>query len=342
MHPSELSGAAHSAGTARFSRRSANMRKWLAAVAVCAIWAPGHAAEPALEQLKITAPAAPGGGWDSASRALQQVLMSTKIVPSVQVVNIPGAGGTVGLAQFANGAKKDPKQMLMMGVTMVGAIMTNKAPVGLDAVTPIARLTADPLVIVVPANSKYKTVADLAADLKADTSRVVWAGGSAGGADHILAGLFAKAAGGDAAKLNYVPFSGGGEALAEMLGGRVAAGISGYNEFESQIKEGNLRALALSTEERVSGLDVPTLKEQGYDVVFTNWRGVMAGKEITDAQRAALSNAVKQALATPEWEKTLKARGWDDAYLDGPAFEKFLEQDRERGRSALTSIGLVK
>ncbi|MBB5216257.1 Bug family tripartite tricarboxylate transporter substrate binding protein [Parapusillimonas granuli] len=323
-------------------RFAARPRGWFAALALCAALAPAHAAEPVLAQLKITAPAGPGGGWDSASRALQQVLMSGKIVPSVQVVNIPGAGGTVGLAQFANGARKDPRQMLMMGVTMVGAVMTNKAPVGLDAVTPIARLTADPLVIVVPKESKYKTVSDLAADLKADAARVVWAGGSAGGADHILAGLMAKAAGGDASRLNYVPFSGGGEALAEMLGGRVAAGISGYNEFESQIKEGNLRALAVSTEKRVPGVDVPTLKEQGYDVTFTNWRGVMAGKDITEAQRAALSKAIQQALSSPEWEKIRQARGWDDAYLDGAAFEKFLAEDQERVRNALTSVGLIK
>ncbi|MGV2909468.1 Bug family tripartite tricarboxylate transporter substrate binding protein [Achromobacter sp. AGC25] len=318
---------------------------WIAAIAVCATGVtcmPVHAADPALKQLKITAPAAPGGGWDSAARALQQVLMSTKTVPSVQVVNIPGAGGTIGLAQFANGAKKNGREMLMMGVTMVGAVLTNNAPVGLDAVKPIARLTADPLVIVVPKDSKYKTLADLAADLKSDPGKVVWAGGSAGGADHILAGLLVKAAGGDATRLNYVPFSGGGEALAEMLGGRVSAGVSGYNEFESQIKEGNLRALALSTESRVAGVDVPTLKEQGYDVVFTNWRGVMAGKDISDAQRDALSAAVKHVLSTPEWAKIMKARGWENAYLDGPAFEQFLAQDQDRVRSALTSIGLVK
>ena len=202
------------------------------------------AAQAPLE-LKIMAPAGPGGGWDSASRSLQQVLTATGAAKNVQVVNVPGAGGTVGLAQFVNNAKGDGSQLMVMGITMVGAVLTNKSPVGLDSVTPIARMTGDPLVIVVPANSPHKTVADLAAAIKADTSKVVWAGGSAGGADHILAGLVAKEAGGDPAKLNYVPFSGGGEALAEMLGGRVTAGVSGYNEFESQIKAKKLRALGV-------------------------------------------------------------------------------------------------
>lgn len=207
-------------------------------------------------ELKITAPAGAGGGWDGASRVLQQVMVSTGAAKSVQVVNVPGAGGTVGLAQFVNTAKGDGNQLLTMGITMVGAILTNKSPVDLSTVTPIARLTGDALVIVVPATSPHKTVKDLAAALKADTSKVVWAGGSAGGADHILAGLVAKAAGGDATKLNYVPFSGGGEALAEMLGGRVTAGVSGYNEFEPMIKAGKLRALALSSDERMAGVRV--------------------------------------------------------------------------------------
>jgi len=231
---------------------------------------------------------------------------------------------------------------MVMGITMVGAVLTNKAPVGLDAVTPIARLTGDPLVVVVPANSPYKTIKDLVAALKADTSKIVWAGGSAGGADHILAGLVAKAAGGDATKLNYVPFSGGGEALAEMLGGRVAAGVSGYNEFESQIKAGKLRALGVSTGARMAGSDVPTLKEQGLDVELVNWRGIVAGPGITAPQKAAFSAAVEKAIKSPEWAKVLKARGWDDAYLNADQFAAFLKADQARVKEVLTTIGLVK
>jgi putative tricarboxylic transport membrane protein len=229
-----------------------------------------------------------------------------------------------------------------MGITMLGAVLTNKSPVSLDSVTPIARLTADPLVIVVPANSPYKSIKDLAASIKADTAKVVWAGGSAGGADHILAGLVAKAAGGDVRKLNYVPFSGGGEALAEMLGGRVTAGISGYNEFESQIKAGKLRALAVSTGQRMANVDVPTLKEQGMDVELVNWRGIVAPPGITAQQKSALSAAVTKALKSDEWTKVRQARGWDDAYLDADAFAAFLKADQARVKVVLTTIGLVK
>ena len=314
--------------------------KALLSIAVAAAASASLAQAPL--ELKIIAPAAPGGGWDGAARSLQQVMTATGAAKSVQVVNVPGAGGTVGLAQFVNQAKGDGNQLMVMGITMVGAILTNKSPVGLDAVTPIARMTGDPLVIVVPANSPHKSVKDLAAALKADTSKVVWAGGSAGGADHILAGLMAKAAGGDASKLNYVPFSGGGEALAEMLGGRVTAGISGYNEFESQIKAGKLRALAVSTPARMQGVDVPTIKEQGFDVEVVNWRGVVAPPGISAAQKAALVAAVNKALKSGEWTKVRQQRGWDDAYLDADAYAAFLKTDQARVKEVLTSVGLVK
>lgn len=308
--------------------------------AIGAIGMPAYAQAPL--ELKLIAPAAPGGGWDGAARSLQQVMNAIGAAKNVQVVNVPGAGGTVGIAQFVNNAKGDGNQLMVMGITMVGAILTNKSPVGLGAVTPIARLTGDPEVIVVPANSALKTMKDLAAALKADTSKVVWAGGSAGGADHILAGLVAKAAGGDATKLNYVPFSGGGEALAEMLGGRVTAGISGYNEFESQIKAGKLRALGVSTGKRIAGVDVPTLKEQGLDVELTNWRGIVAGPGITPAQKAAFSAVIARTVKSDEWNKVLKARGWDDAYMGPDEFATFMKADEQRVKEVLTTIGLVK
>lgn len=296
----------------------------------------------AQQELKIMAPAGPGGGWDSAARSIQQVLTQTGLAKSVQVTNVTGAGGTVGLAQFINNATGDPNQLMVNGITMVGAILSNKAPVNLDQVTPIARLTGDPLVIVVPATSPLKSIQDLAAASKADPAKVTWAGGSAGGADHILAALFTKAAGADPAKVNYVAFSGGGEALAAMLGGKVTAGISGYGEFESQIKSGKLRALAISSGKRLAGADVPTLKELGMDVEVVNWRAIMAGPGITADQRKALTDTMHKLVKSKEWTETLKQKGWDDYYLAGEPFGAFLKDEQARVGEVLKSVGLVK
>ncbi|KQT69867.1 MULTISPECIES: Bug family tripartite tricarboxylate transporter substrate binding protein [unclassified Aureimonas] len=321
-----------------------NRRRVIAAFGAAALLAstPLSAfAQEVLPELKILAPAAAGGGWDSAARSLQQVLTQTGAVRSVQVTNVAGAGGTVGLAQFVNSADGSGSDVMVGGLVMVGAIISNKSPVNLSQVTPLARLTGDPLVIVVPKDSELKTIQDLAKAVKDNTAGTLWAGGSAGGADHILAALFAKAAGADPAQINYVAFSGGGEALAAMLGGRVTAGISGYGEFEGQIKSGDLRALAVSSPERFAGVDVPTLKEQGIDVEVVNWRGLFAGPNISAEDKAKLSGVVEKAVKSPEWAEVLKARGWSDYYANADEFATFVTSENTRVHDVLKTIGLA-
>ncbi|POR52363.1 Bug family tripartite tricarboxylate transporter substrate binding protein [Bosea psychrotolerans] len=294
-------------------------------------------------ELKIMAPAAPGGGWDGTARSMQQALTASGIAKSVQVTNVNGAGGTIGLAQFVNSAKGDGSQLMVNGFVMVGAILLNKSPVNLSQITPIARITAEAEVIVVPTDSPIKNAKDLADRVKADPAKVTWAGGSAGGVDHIMAALFAGAVGADATKVNYIPFSGGGEALAAMLGGRVTAGISGYGEFEGQIKAGKLRVIGVSSGARLPNApDAPTLKEGGVNLEVLNWRSVMAPAGITPEQRKVLSDAIEKMVKTKEWAEILKARGWDDAYLGGAAFETFLKDEDARVTKVLKDVGLVK
>lgn len=296
----------------------------------------------AQSDLKIMAPAAPGGGWDQTARSLQQALVQGGLIKSVQVANVTGAGGTVGLAQLVNGAKGDGSQVMVNGFVMMGAILTNNSPVTLDQVTPIARLTSEYLALVVPANSPIKSVKDLADAVKADPAKVRWAGGSAGGVDHIAAALFAKAVGADATKINYIPFSGGGEALAALLGGRVTAGISGYGEFEGQIKAGKLRLIGVSSPKRLPDVDAPTLKESGVDLELANWRSVVAPPGLTSQQRDTLVATFDKVAKSKEWTDILKQKGWDDAYLAGDAFGSFLKAENARVREVLVSIGLVK
>ncbi|MEI2298708.1 Bug family tripartite tricarboxylate transporter substrate binding protein [Ensifer sp. MJa1] len=290
----------------------------------------------------IIAPANPGGGWDQTARSLQTVMQQEGISGNVQVQNVPGAGGTIGLAQFASQQKGNANALIVGGYVMVGAILTNKSPVTLKDVTPIARLTGEYEAVVVPASSDIKTMGDLVEALKKDPGAVSWAGGSAGGTDHIAVGLIAKAAGVDPTKINYIAYSGGGEALAAILGSQVTAGVSGYGEFESQVKAGTLRLLAVSGPERIAGVEAPTLKESGLDVVVENWRMVAAAPGLSDEQKAAVSADIEKLAKSAGWQEVLKTKGWQDSYLAGDAFNAQLEKDVAATEGVLKDIGLVK
>jgi putative tricarboxylic transport membrane protein len=288
--------------------------------------------------LKMMIPANPGGGWDQTGRQLAAAMQSAKLVSSVQFDNKGGAGGTIGLAQFINSAKGDPNSIMIGGMVMVGAIYLENSPVNLTMVTPLARLTGEYEIIVVPASSPHKNMADLVKAFKANPGGISWGGGSAGGTDHILVGLIAKATGIDPSKINYVPFKGGGEAIAAIIGGHVTAGVSGIGEFAEQIKGGRMRALAVSSPKKIEGY--PTLKEQAIDVELSNWRGTFGAPGITTQQRDALIKIIQGATESAAWKTTLEKLGWSPIFLSGDAFKKFIDEDTKRIAGIIDSLGI--
>jgi len=310
---------------------------FLAALVSGALALPAFAAD-----YTIMAPAAPGGGWDQTARSMQQALQAEGISGNVQVTNVPGAGGTIGLAQFVNQYNANPNALIVGGYVMVGAVLTNASPVSLANVTPIARLTGESDVIVVPAASELQSVDDLIAKLKADPGSVSWAGGSAGGVDHIAAGLFAKTVGVDPTMVNYIAYSGGGEALAAVLGNQVTVGISGLGEFDAQIQSGDLRALASTGAARLADSDIPTLSESGVDLVVENWRMVAAAPGITEEQKTAINADIEKLVASATWKQILETNGWQDMYLSGADFDTQLAADIEATSAILKDIGLVQ
>jgi putative tricarboxylic transport membrane protein len=291
-------------------------------------------------QVRMMIPANPGGGWDQTGRALASAMQSGKLVSGVQFDNKGGAAGTIGLAQFVNAAKGDPNALMMGGLVMVGGIILGKSPVNLSQVTPIARLTSEWEVIVVPAQSPHKSLADLLKAFRENPGRVSWGGGSAGGTDHILIGLVAKAIGVDPAKVNYVPYKGGGEAVASILGGHVTAGVSGLGEFAEHIRSGKMRALAVSSPGKTDG--IASLKEQGVDVELGNWRGVFGAPGLTSQQRDGLVQLVRAATETPAWKASLEKYGWTPVFLGGEEFRKFLDEDIRRTTQIIESLGIRK
>jgi len=314
------------------------MRKWFTSLLLAAVLAGMAVAVQAQPTLKMMIPANPGRDWDQTGRNLAQALISAKQAAAVQFENRGGAGGTIGLAQFVNASKGDPNALMIGGTVMVGAIHLEGSPVNLGMVTPLALLHGEYEVVVVPANSPHKSMADLIKAFKANPGSVSWGGGTAGGTDHILAGLIGKASGIDAAKVNYVPFKGGGKAIAAIVGGHVTAGISGVGEFAEQIKGGRMRALAVSSLKRIDNF--PTLKEQGLDIELANWRGVFGAPAITAAQRDGLIKNLSAATESKSWKDTLAKLGWSPIFLSGDAYKKYIDEDTKRIAAIIDSLGI--
>ena len=299
--------------------------------------APVHAAE----NFKVMIGANPGGGYDQAGRGIGKALQEAGVAGSVTFENKGGAGGTIGLAQFVNSSKGDPNALVVVGGVMVGAIVQNKPPITLDNATPIARLMAEYNVFVVPPDSPLKSMADVVAQMKKDPASVKWGGGSKGSIDHLSVAMIAREAGVDVAKINYVPFKGGGEATAAVLGGHVTVGTSGWAELQEFVNTGKMRAIAITSPTRLKGVKVPTLKEQGVNVELGNWRGVYAAPGITAPQRKALTDAVVKATQTKSWAETLEKNNWSAAVLTGPELEKFVSDDHARLRALMLKLGML-
>lgn len=292
--------------------------------------------------IKMMIPANPGGGWDGTGRALGEALRDAGVAASVTFENKGGAAGAIGLAQFYSAAKGDPNALMVMGAVMLGGIITGKPPVSITQVTPIARLTTEYNVFVLPASSPFNTMKDVVEALKKDPGSVKWGGGSRGSTEHIAASQIAQAVGVPAAKINYVPFRGGGEAVAAILGGNVTVGGSGYSEFQQYIESGKMKAIAVTSPTRVKGMDkIPTLKEQGIDVEIGNWRGVYGAAGITPEQRAALTDMVVKATKSKAWQEALAKNNWTPALLTGKAFDEFVDKDFSALRATMVRAGMV-
>jgi putative tricarboxylic transport membrane protein len=305
----------------------------------------GEAASWPQRDVRIMAPADPGGGWDSTAREMAEAMRKSKVIDKgVEVYNVPAAGGTIGLSQLASKRAGDANELMVMGLVMLGAILTNDSPVDLSKTTPIAALTTEPEAIVVRSQSKYKSMQDLVDAMKADPGKVSFGGGSAGGTDQILVGLVAKAVGVDPSKPKYVAYSGGGEAVQSILSGSVDAGVSGVSEFADHVEAGKMRVLAVSTREslQVGGKEAQSLMEQDIDVEITNWRGVVAPPEIEPEEREAIIAAIEKLHDSPEWQQALERNEWTDFFRTGEEFQAFIDSENQRVEQVLRDIGLTE
>jgi len=305
----------------------------------------GGSGGTAAPKLSIIVPADPGGGWDQTGRALSQAATESGAASSAAVSNIGGAGGTVGLASLAT--ETDPNTLMVTGSVMVGAVETNASASRIEDTTPIAKLTEEPLVVVVPADSPYESIGDLLDAWVDEGPDLAVTGGSAGGIDHILAGKLLLEAGVTSDEvpdtLNYIANSGGGEAVTMLLGGQVDAGISGVGEFSEQIEAGKLRALAVSSADPAELLpDAPTLVDEGIEIELTNWRGLLAPGGISDEDKTAVVDAVTAIHDSEQWTELLATNGWTEAFMTGEEFDGYLTDDIASTQETLRTIGLLE
>ncbi|MBK7263804.1 MAG: tripartite tricarboxylate transporter substrate binding protein [Rubrivivax sp.] len=295
----------------------------------------------AASNLKMMIPANPGGGWDSTGRALGKALQDAGVASAVTYENKGGAAGAIGLAQFVNASKGDGHALMVMGAVMLGGIITGKPPVSLTQATPIARLTSEYNVFVLPAQSPLKSMKDVIDQMKKDPGSVKWGGGSRGSTEHIAAAMIAREVGVDPSKINYVPFRGGGEATAAILGGNVTVGGSGYSEFQQYIEAGKMRAIGVTSPTRLKGVNVPTLKEQGINVELGNWRGVYGAPGISADQRKALTGMVLKAVKSKAWAEALEKNKWTPAVMAGAEFDEFVDREFAGLRATMVKAGMI-
>ena len=297
-----------------------------------------------LTGLRIMVPNAPGSGYDVTARTAAKALEDAGIVPGVEVFNLPGAGGSVGVQRLAY-ERGNGRLVMLMGLGVVGSQYTNRAGregATLRDLTPIARLIQEPNMIVVTRDSPYRSLEDLVRAWRADPAAVAVGGGSLpGGPDHLATMLIAKSVGIAPLAVRYMRYDGGGELLAEILGKRVAFGVSGAGEYADQVRSDQLRVLAVTGTARVAGVDAPTLREAGVDAVFTNWRGIVAPPGLSERDTRALRDAIERLHASPAWRAALARNGWTDTYLGGAEFDGFLDQEFGRLEEVMTELGLT-
>jgi putative tricarboxylic transport membrane protein len=297
--------------------------------------------DPSNRRLRMMIPNSPGGGYDLTGRAAADVMQSNELTGRFEVTNVLGASGTVAMQRLLNEEGADDL-LMTMGLGVVGAVYTNGSSATPAKATPIASVVEEQEGILVPADSPFETVDDLVAAWTKDPGSVTVGGGSSpGGPDHLFPMQLAKTIGIEPRDVNYISYDGGGPLTTALLGSKIDVGMSGLGEFEGQIEAGELRVLAVSGEERLETVDAPTLTESGVDLVFTNWRGILAPPGISDATRDYYIDLLTEMHATDEWQEALKRNGWSDNFATGDDFGRFLEEQDERVRTTLKELGLA-
>ncbi|MET0763276.1 MAG: tripartite tricarboxylate transporter substrate binding protein [Blastococcus sp.] len=303
--------------------------------------ASGGGDEGPISGLRFMVPNSPGSGYDTTAREVARVMEEEELAEGIEVFNLEGAGGTVGLQRLVN-EEGNADMLMQMGLGVVGAQFSNQSEATLDQTTPIAKLIEEAEAIVVPGDSPFQSIDDLVEAWKADPGNTPVGGASnPGGPDHLTPMLLAQEVGVKPADVNYVAYDGGGELLAGILGGDVAFAATGVGEVTESAESGDVRILAVTSEEAVEGVDAPTLSDEGVDLVFANWRGIVAPPGISDGDTQKWIDAITAMHDSDAWTKTLEDQGWTDAFMTGDDFSAYLTEESTRVEGVMSELGLT-
>ncbi|MDE2435207.1 MAG: hypothetical protein KGM49_03000 [Sphingomonadales bacterium] len=308
----------------------------LCVLALFALPGRGEAA-PILDRLVIVVPAAAGGGYDRTAQSVAKVLQSDGVVGNIEIRHSPGAGGLIALAQFEGQSDFAVPTIFISGVTTLGAEAENHAVVSLADLEPVCQLSQVALTIAVRSDSPIHSLGDLIEVVRTDPDQIEWVGGSPGSADEILLRSIAAKLRVPHDQLKFIAIPGGGDpVLDRLMKGPQYVAIRSYEEFAAYPGRGQLRLLAISPANRLTGVDVPTMREAGLDLDFTDWKGVFVSPKAPVAQRQAIARVFDLMRASPAWAQEIASHGWRMPDGSPSAFSAQIATDRQRARLLLS------
>jgi putative tricarboxylic transport membrane protein len=295
----------------------------------------------AQQSYRIMAPCTAGCSWDVQAHAVADTLKAEGLASGAEVYNLPGQGGALGLQQLMK-YQGDMTQLMTMGIGTVGGTLVNKSPVNLLDATPIARLAADFEVVYVAENSSIKSLSDLKNAILTKPESLTWGGSSSGSTSHMMAGLIVNAASGDPRKIKFIPSSGNLQAAKAVINGELSIATGSYAVLNDLISSKQIRPLGISSRYKVTGLSIPTLIQQGLNVEYVNWRGIMAPPGLSDRQRSQLQLMFGRMVRSKTWLEQVKTNKWINYYQSADKFSSFLDEQYGSVGTLLRSLDILK
>jgi len=296
----------------------------------------------ALDRLHILIPGGAGGGWDSTARGVGEALTRSGIVPRTSYENMSGGDGSKAVAYLIETAERQSGTLMISSTPIVLKSLKDIFPQSYKDLTPVAAVIADYGAFVVKTDSKYSNWGQVIADFKINPRNVLVAGGSViGGMDHVIVAMAFKKSGVDAKTVRYIPYNAGAKAMVGLLSGETQLLSTGLSEALALAEQGEVRILAMTAATRLDHApDVPTISEQGVDLVFTNWRGFFGVPGLSDDKLREFQGLLEQMYDTQEWENIRLKRGWSNLYISGDNFEEFLRDQEKEMASLLAELGI--